>query len=175
MSTDPWEGLLDADEQILWQGRPHDGFALHPNALVMIPFSLFFGGFSVVWMLGAAQGGGYFWTFGLLFFCVGAGMLIWAIAGDTIRRRGSYYSLSNKRAFVATNLPFQGKRLKSYRIDDETNLEFRDGDYPSVIFAKEVHRGKKSTYEVDIGFERIAEGRKVFALMRGLQNGEAET
>lgn len=169
---DPWAGLLDEDERILWQGQPNGSTGLKASSFFKIPFALFFTGFSVFWMVMAAQSGGVFWMFGLLFFGVGVSMLFWEVFGGAIKRNSSHYTLTTKRAFIATNLPIQGKRLKSYPINSETPLEFRDGIFPSVIFATEPRRGENGTYDIDIGFEGISDGRRVFALLRAIQRGD---
>lgn len=171
--TDGWQGLLDPGERILWQGRPDPGFALSPGAVFIIPFALVFTGFSVFWMGMAAQAGGYFWTFGLIFFGVGIGMLVNAVVGPTFTRRRTWYSLSDRRAFVATDLPIVGRRMKSYPIKAESKLEFRDGALSSLYFAEETRRGNRRSYTVPIGFERIPDGRAVYRLYRDIQQGQA--
>lgn len=171
MNTVPgWEGILDADETILWQGRPHPGFALEARAIPMAIFGLFFAGFALFWMILAAQAGGFIWAFGLIHFAIGAGLAGKALAWPTFLRRRSWYTLSNKRAFIATDLPVQGRRLRSWPIGADTVLTYADGDLASIGFAFEPLRGRRGMRMRAVGFERIAEGRMVYALMRGLQS-----
>ncbi len=167
--ADNWDGILDEGERILWQGAPDPGFALKGHALFAIPFAIFFTGFSIFWMAMAAQSGGFFWMFGLIFFFVGAKMLVWNIIGDTLTRRSTFYTLTNRRAFIATNLPFQGKRLRSFPIKAGTDLDYRPGEpFGAVFFTKETKRSRKGTYDVPIGFERISNARDVLVLLRQL-------
>ena len=171
MNNTEWSGILDRDEKILWQGRPDGRFSTGFGAFFKIPFFTFFTGFSVFWMWGASQAGGVFWMFGLLFFFAGLSGLTWAIIGSTLTRRNSWYTLTTSRAMIATNLPFQGKKLKSYPITQSTNLDFRDGDPASIFFASETRRGNDNDYTVEIGFERIRDGRVVYQHFRSIQNG----
>jgi len=165
-----WEGILDPGEEILWQGRPGQGFHMAPDKVFIVGFGLLFAGFALFWMVMAAQAGGFFWMFGLIHFSAGVGMIGQAVFGSTIRRRGTWYTLSNRRAFIATDLPWRAKALKSYPIRPDTELDYRQGDPATIVFARELRRGNKGrAYNVDIGFERIAEGDKVMRLIRGVQ------
>lgn len=165
-----WEGLLDAGETILWQGRPAQGFYLRPDKAVTAVFGLAFAGFALFWMTMAAQGGGSFWVFGLIHFTVGAGIAFSALFGPTLRLRATWYTLTDRRAFIGTDLPFRGRQLESYPIRPDTPLELRAGPPDTIHFAREERRGTKGRrYMVDIGFERIEDGAGVMRLMRGTQ------
>ncbi len=172
--TDHWEKLLDRDEEIVWQGRPDGEFSVEDVSIVMVVFGIFFSGFAIFWMAMASQAGILFSLFGLPFVAAGVFLIANAVFGRTFRRRHSWYTLTNKRAFIATNFPVGGRRLKSYPITEENQLELVDGDFSSIYFAKETRRGKNGTYETSIGFERLADGRDVYSLMRGIQTGVQE-
>lgn len=164
-----WEHILDDDERILWQGKPDGAIVLHPRNIFGLLFGLFFSGFALFWMIGAAQGGGLFWMFGLLHFAVGLGIVFGAVGWGAFKRRRSWYTLTDRRAFIATSLPLRGNGLKSYPIGAGTQLELVDGPLATVNFHTETKRGENGSYEVPVGFERIADGQKVFRLMRDIQ------
>ncbi len=168
-----WDGILDADEDILWQGPSDGGITFSADQGPMgILMGLFFMGFSLFWMSSAMQAGGSLWMFGLLFFAVGFYNAIGCHFWKAYLRSNTFYTLTTKRAFIAQNVPLKGKSLKSYPITETTVLEY-DGAEPATInFASEERkRSKGSRYTVDIGFERIRDGRKVMALMRSIQTG----
>lgn len=168
--TTGWEGILDEGERILWQSRPAQGFYMSLTKLPVALFGLFFAGFALFWMAMAAQAGGMFWAFGLIHFSVGIGLAVSAIAWGTLKRRGTWYTLTNKRAFIATDLPFKGKRLDSYTITPDTRLSLQSGNPGSVIFAREERRGNKGrVYSVDVGFERVDEAERAYEILRSLQ------
>lgn len=165
-----WQGILDPGERILWQGRPAQGFYMDLVKLPLAIFGLFFTGFALFWMVMAAQAGGVFWMFGLIHFSVGVGLTFSAVAWGTLKRRGTWYTLTTRRAFIATELPLKGKRLDSYAITPDTRLSLRQGSPGSVIFSREDRRGNKGrVYTVDIGFERIAEAGRAYEIMRDIQ------
>jgi hypothetical protein len=169
MSATGWEGILDTGEQIIWQGRPDDRFRWRPRDYLSLVFGIFFAGFALFWMSMAAQAGGFFWMFGLLHFSVGVGIAIGPPFWNLYKRRRSWYTLTERRAIIASDLPILGKKLKSYPITDDTVLEYDSGDPATIYFARETRRGKNGTYNVNIGFERIADGREVYAKLRAIQ------
>ena len=167
MSTPGWEGILEEGEEILWQGRPDGRIALRPSNWFMLLFGIAFGGFALFWMVMAgALGGGTFALFGLPHFLIGAGMVWSAVYWSAYRRRRSWYTLTNRNAYIATDLPIMGKRLKSWPITRDMKLEFVDEEPATIWFASRLKRGKNGTYRVPVGFERIEDGRKVYALFR---------
>jgi len=168
-TTDQWAGILDRDENIIWQGRPDGGFAVKIPNILMAIFGLFFAGFALFWMAIAFKANGWFWMFGLLHFSVGLGLVLYALFWPTYKRRHSWYTLTNRRALIAAKVPLKGKSLKSYPITTNSSLELIDGELASVNFAEEIKSGKNGSYTVPIGFERLTDGREVYRLMRKIQ------
>ena len=164
-----WEGILDEGEKILWQGRPDARVALKVSSFVGFLFGLGFAGFALFWMIMASQAGGFFWMFGLLHFFVGLGVAFGAMFWSAWRRRHTWYPLTDKRAFIATDVPFRGRRLKSYPITDTTVLDYDGGNPASIMFNHEMRRSKNGSYRVDVGVERIGDGQTVYHLMRDIQ------
>lgn len=169
-----WEGILDKDEKILWQGRPDAAVKLRLSKLAGATFGIFFAGFAAFWMIMAAQGGGFFWMFGLLHFAVGVGVAAAALFGSAWRRRYSWYTLTDRRAFIATALPLRARSLKSYPITRDTVLNFDGGDPATIHFNHELRRRKNGSEKVAVGFERIAHGSEVYRMMRGIQEKLAQ-
>lgn len=166
-----WDDILDQDEQILWQGRPDGTIVFSLPAVLTTLFGIFFAGFALFWMVMAAQGGGFFWMFGLIHFSVGISIIFGAFLAKPFRHRYTWYTLTNKRAYIATDLPFRGKRLKSYVIDDNSPLSFEEaGRFATVHFATETYRVKNRTRRRTIGFDRITDGHHVFRLMRDIKS-----
>lgn len=171
-----WDDLLDPGESILWQGRPERGFALSPVRPIQMAMGVFFMLFSLFWITmaegitGGMRGAGdaiqWFPKFGWFFFAIGAwnaGLyLLWA---HVVRQR-TVYSLSDRRAFIATNLPVLGRKLKSYPLDDGSPVELDDGAPGSVWFASRRVQTKNGSSTQRIGFERIRDARKVYQLIR---------
>jgi len=172
MASD-WAGLLDKDETILWQGRPDGGFAFKPSMIFTTVFGLFFSGFALFWMIMASTGGGYFWTFGLIHFFAGFAVILGPLFGGMWMRRHTWYTLTDRRAFIATDLPIKGRSLKSYPIIADTVIDYQDNALPSVFFASKTVPTKNGSKEVPIGFERIVDGPSVLKHIRKIQQDTA--
>jgi hypothetical protein len=168
-----WDAILDTDEKILWQGRPDPAFHIDFGKALEMVFGLFFWGFSIFWISMAAAMAGPFALFGLPFFGIGFYMVIGQHFWKTYLRRHTWYTLTNKRAFIATDLPVKGKSLKSWPVSANTPVDLTRGPPDTITFARETRRGNNSNYTVDIGFERIHNGADVYRLMRNIKKGNA--
>ncbi len=168
-----WENILDPGQKILWQGRPDGKIALRATNIVMFVFGLAFAGFALFWMVMASQAGGLFWTFGLIHFSVGMAMALGALFWGAYVRRRTWYTLTDRRAFIATDVPLRGHNLKSYPVTPAMVLELSPGNPPSVWFDEDVNRNKNGTTRKKIGFERIGDGETVYRMIRDIQRQRA--
>lgn len=167
-----WQGILDDNEEILWQGRPDGAVIWKPSNFLTLIFGLFFSGFALFWMMQAAKAGGVFWMFGLIHFTAGLSIAIGPPFYSAWRRRHTWYTLTDRRAFIATDMPVLGRKLESYPIDASTILTYQAGDPATLYFAKKTKRGKNGTYTVDVGFERILDGADVYRQFRQIQKAD---
>jgi len=167
-----WDGILDTDEKIIWQGRPDSGFQLTPGMSGTIVFSLFFTGFALFWMIMAAKGGGLMWTFGLIHFSAGLALLFGTTMGPSFVRRRTWYTLTNQRAFIAKDLPIRGRSLKSYPITPDMTITLREGRSQSILFASVRDQYSDDGQSTEIGFEMIADAREVLKMIRAIQKDQ---
>jgi len=167
-----WENILDADEHILWQGRPDPTLRFAFAGLGRTMFGAAFAGFALFWMTMAAQGGGFFWMFGLIHFAAGVGIMGGAALLFPYRARHTWYTLSSKRAFVATDFPVQGRKLRDYPITPDTNLLLDENTVSTLYFGPEPVFRKNQNRARRVGFERIHDGRRVYGMMRDIQRAQ---
>ena len=93
---------LGRDEELLWSGRPRDGLRLQASDLFLIPFSIFWAGFSVVWFVlvlgsGATVGAAFF---GIPFLVMGAYLTVGRFFWDRAQRRRTTYALTDTRVLI---------------------------------------------------------------------------
>lgn len=171
IDDDDWSGILAKDEEIIWQGRPEPGFQLDWSSPFSPLVAIFFTGFSIFWMVKASEAGGFFWTFGLLFFFIGLFQLFGVHFWKAFVRARSFYSVSTQRAYIATDLPFAGRQLKSYVISNATPLDLvAKGAFGSVYFATETWRDSDGDRQSrKIGFERLANAREAYEALSQAQ------
>lgn len=173
MISSEWNNHLFEGEEIIWQGRPDQNtLGLAPMEIFRAIFGTFFAGFAFFWMIMASRAGGAFWAFGLLHFGAGVGLVLWSVFGGRFVRRSTWYTLTNKRAFIASDLPFKGRSLKSYSITDKTEVEYVEGPLPSLMFATITKRTNNGYTTVPIGFEYLHDGVDVQRLIRDVQQGK---
>lgn len=160
-----WEGILEPGETIVWQGRPDGALQIPLAGLGVAAFGVLFAGSALFWMVMAARSGGFFWMFGLIHFGAGVSLILGALLGPTLRRRRTWYTLTTRRAFVATALPLRPRSLRSWRIEADTPLRLIEDDLVSIRFG--------TTYDGETrrmaAFERLHDGRAVYRLMRNVQ------
>ncbi|MBW6505297.1 MAG: aspartate carbamoyltransferase catalytic subunit [Rhodobacteraceae bacterium] len=164
-----WEGILDDGEAILWQGQPDGRFTFGLRDFVAGLFGFIFAGFALVWMVIAASAGGFFWAFGLIHFSVGAAIAVGGPVWRAYRLRRTWYTLTDRRAFIATDTLTGGRMLEAYPVTAETALTLLGENPGSVHFASVMRRINKRDRLVPIGFERIEDAPGVLALMRDIQ------
>ncbi len=167
--SDEWRGILDPDENILWQGRPLPGAPVELAKLGRAAGGLLFAGFAVVWMASAMRAGGMFWMLGLIHFSLGLLIAMRALFWSRIKRSNTWYTLTDRRAFVATSIPLQGPKLKSWEINADTVLTLDEGPPTSVGFGFEKARGRSAKKLRAVGFEQIPDGRAVYDMMRKIR------
>lgn len=182
-----WEGLLEPGERILWQGRPDARVEWAEVVSFQSMFGVVFTAFAVFWITMARGMGGrfddggmtdIFPLFGVPFVAVGLYLVVGRLIHDAIRRRGTWYTLTDRTAFIAVT--FRGRRrLERYPISRDMPLGLEDGTPGTVWFAEKVthnpggwtgsgsnrsYRAPSTTRE-QVGFRRIGNPRAVYRLL----------
>lgn len=175
-----WEDILDPGEEILWQGRPDTALTLAPIKPLQMAIGLFFTVFALFWtsMAHSMSNGAEPWffryvfpNFGLIFVAIGLYQMGGYAIYNSFRRKRSWYTLTNTRAFVATNMPLAGKRLNSWPITADMPITLTQNTPGTVHFATEQRSGRNGSYTIPIGFERIHDAAEVHRLIRDIQKG----
>lgn len=165
--SDPWDGILEAGEDILWQGRPDTSFAMTRDDLILFLFGLMFSGFAMLWMALAAQAGSYFWLFGLIHFSAGAALVLYGALRDTVARRYSYYTLTNRRAIIGLSYPWAARSLRKFRITPRSKIT--TDHVHTVVFGPPGRSRRHPIPKRPPQFTRIDDADKVYHLMQQIQ------
>ncbi|KFI31555.1 hypothetical protein CDV50_02215 [Haematobacter massiliensis] len=169
-----WEGILEPGERVLWQGQPEPGLDLSRASLGRLASALPLVIFGLFWIAVTVEAGGddliarLFPLFGVMILIGGlwhGGLrLLW----DSYVLRHTVYTLTDRRAFIATD-PMGRKRLKSWPLDEMVLLDY-DGEVPGTIwFGQQFNPNRPGRRRV--GFQRIAEARRVYDMMRKIRAG----
>jgi hypothetical protein len=169
---------LDADEQILWAGRPVLGFVLRSSDAVFIPFSILWGGFAIFWETGVIVAGAplLFKLWGVPFVVVGLYMMVGRFFVDMWQRGRTYYCVTSQRILIV-----RGRKTRSVISLDlaplsEISLSEKRNGAGLISFGRRAQRvswdnaGNRILDRSNNGgwpcFELESEARKVFDLIR---------
>ncbi len=89
------------DEYVVWNGRPGKGHLLTSYDIFMIPFSIIWCGFAILWETIAFTSSAslFFKLWGIPFICVGLFMLFGRFILKSYIRKETIYVITNKRIF----------------------------------------------------------------------------
>jgi hypothetical protein len=88
---------LSAEEHIEWVGGPDPANHFTRADLFLVPFSLFWGGGVIFWLVGATTAGGAFGLFGVPFVLVGLYFIFGRFAYKAYRKRRTVYAVTDRR------------------------------------------------------------------------------
>ena len=164
-----WEGILDPGERILWQGRPSAAFTFRGQSVALMLGGALFAGVALLFIgVGIALREWAFALFPVIHLAVGLGMILGGPILSARERGRTWYTLTDRRAVIATDNWPKGRQIRTWPIGRDTPLELVEGRWPAVHFAYEQRAGKKGLYKAPVGFEMLPEARAVHDII--LQN-----
>lgn len=118
---------LRSGEHLLWSGRPDAGRLFNRTDIFLIPFGLFFLGFSIFWTVTAAQAGGFFSLIGVLFMAIGVYYVFLRFLVKRYRQLHSTYAVTDRRAFAVVGsklieTPIAGDRTTIWSGDSHVSI-----------------------------------------------------
>jgi hypothetical protein len=96
------ERHLSSGERIEWVGRPDPAKHFTRGDVFLVPFSIMWGGFAIVWETLAISGGGgvLFALFGLPFVALGLYFIFGRFIAKANRKRRTIYAVTNRRVLT---------------------------------------------------------------------------
>jgi Bacterial PH domain len=138
--TDPaaeLSGELTSGEKLLWTGRPRQGIFFRGTDVLLIPFSLLWGGFAIFWEVGVLTAtrshptsdplGVVFPLFGIPFVAIGLYFIFGRFFADAAQRKRTIYAITNQRVIIRSGVFSRTtKSLNLRTLSDVTLSEKRD-------------------------------------------------
>ena len=84
-------------------------------------------------------------------------------------RSRTWYTLTDRRAIIATDMPVQGRRLSSYPLTPDTEAQLVDGHPGSILFGA----GFARRLDRRAGFKLIPDARGVWAMIQQVRRDNA--
>ena len=171
---------LNPGERLLWSGQPQRGVFFRTSDIFMIPFSLFWGGFAIFWMVMALTEGApiFFTLFGLPFVLVGLYLIIFRFFFDSWSRSKTFYAVTDQRVILLSGVFNRGVTSISLRNLGEIHLEVRNDGRGTITFGQDSPfsswgnmsgMGFSRRYYRATCFERIENVRQVYQLIQRAQ------
>ncbi|MCA0044303.1 hypothetical protein [Celeribacter litoreus] len=169
--TEGWADILMPNERVLWQAQPDSRIEWRGPQVPFALFGMMFAGFALFWTVKAMMSNG-FWVYGIFQIVTGLGIALAPLfIGPFIAKR-TWYSLTNRRAFFASDLPFGGKSLTALELYPNTPVEF-DGQEPGTLsFGARAEALVGDRFDSTPRFFRIPNARHVFGLVLDIQKGK---
>jgi hypothetical protein len=175
-----WEGILDPGERVLWQGRPDGAMRADLSDIRRAVFGAVFAAFGLVWTVAVVRQGvpnGLMALVmplaGLAFAALGVNLATGGVPFGVLRRRSTTYTLTDRRAIVATE--WLGRRtLRSYPLGPDSHATLDDGPRPAIRFATGFAQIEDGSRRTRHGFTHLgSDARQVYDLIRRIQRGQA--
>ena len=189
--TNPFRSYLLSGERILWTGQPKQGIAASGRDVMLIPFSLMWGGFAIFWNVSVwsapEQGQGpdlFFRLWGLPFLVVGLYLIFGRFLHDAAARKRSYYAVTDQRILVLRGLISSNLRSLDIRRLPKLELsEHRDGtgtiefEGDNSIFGSGRNGFGYWTPALSsaVQFFRIEDPRRIFELVRNQEKAASNS
>jgi hypothetical protein len=127
---------LGQSEELLWAGRPRQGFSLGAADAMVIPFSLIWGGCAIFWEIAVIANGAplFFPLLGVPFVLIGLYFMLGRFWVDSWQRAATTYGVTSERVVIVSGL--MSRSVKSLNIDtiSEVTLTERSGGSGDITF-----------------------------------------
>lgn len=178
------QGLVGADERILWAGKPAQGIQFHRSDWGFIPFAVLWAAFVVIWEIAVFKTGApsYFALIGIPLILIGIFIVAGRFWWDAKVRAGQRYALTDRHVIIDNACPGRWtKRFELARLPPMTVTEYAGGR-GSITFKDQSFRvfsGKPNALEFispaqqGDRFDLIADVKKVEQMIRDAQKKAA--
>jgi hypothetical protein len=129
---------LESGESLIWTGVPRQGLLLRPADAFMIPFSVLWCGFAILWETGALSMGGppLFALFGAPFVLVGAYLVIGRFFADARLRARTFYGLTDRRVVIVSGLSSRTTSSLPLGMLHDISLRERSDGSGTIVFGR---------------------------------------
>lgn len=135
-SHDALRRELSSGERLLWSGMPRQGIRLRAGDVLMIPFSLLWGGFAFFWEYSVLQQNApvFFSLWGIPFVLAGIYIIIGRFFVDSYQRSRTLYGVTDHRVLIVSGVFSRETKSLSLKNLSEISLQERADGSGSILF-----------------------------------------
>jgi hypothetical protein len=174
---------LSINELVLWSGAPRQGLMLRASDLLMIPFSLMWGGFAVFWEYSVFTSDAplLFRLWGIPFVLVGLYMVAGRFVVEAWQRAYTDYAVTDDRIIIRSGIFRRQMKSLNLRAMGEFSLTENGKGEGTIVFgvspAGNMFSGLASWPGVEElpRFDTIPDARKVYEIIRNAHSAAHHT
>jgi hypothetical protein len=156
----------EASKDLIWTGRPAQGLRLRQPDMLLIPFSLMWGGFAIFWesMALTQRAPWFFRLWGIPFVVVGLYLIVGRFIWDAYARSKTWYAIAGNCALICRRTPSGG--LQRIYLKNVSNLRLTVGasGVGTITFGNDDRLGGWGSWSGPTvpSFEFIADAQRVY-------------
>ena len=174
---------LSINEQVLWRGAPRQGLMLRAADVVMVPFSLLWGGFAAFWEYSVINSDAplMFRLWGIPFVLMGLHMIVGRFFLEARQRARTEYMVTNERIVIVSGLFTRQTKSLALRTLGEFSLTENGKGEGTISFgvsqAGNMFSGLASWPGIETvpRFDTIADAGQVFDIIRSAHSAAGHT
>lgn len=171
---------LAPGERVLWSGQPRQGVYLRGADIMLVPFSLMWGGFAIFWEYSVVTSNApfFFRLWGLPFVGIGLYLIFGRFFVEAKQRASTYYAVTNQRLLIISGLFSRATKSRNLRTLSDLSLSEGNSNYGSIFFGggspfSSMYRGFSSWpgmgSQIGPHFDQIQSARSVYEIIRNAQ------
>ena len=171
------QNAIGADVPLRWVGRPAQGLLFRTGDLLMIPFSLLWGGFAIFWESTAISDGGpiFFRLWGIPFVLIGLYMIAGRFIVDAYLRAHTTYAIGDHAIYFVRDGLANGVSTLAASALTPVQMQLGANGRGTIIFADSAIRffnysaSWRMTTAPDYAFESIPDVQKVYEMINSIR------
>ena len=142
---------LTAGEHLLWTGMPRQGMLFRAGDVILVPFSLLWGGFAFFWEYNVVilnKAPFFFMLWGIPFVLIGIYLIAGRFFVDSYQRSRTYYGVTDQRVLILSGISARQVKAISLQNLNETSLTERSDGSGDIAFGSMGPKYKAPTFEL---------------------------
>jgi hypothetical protein len=146
---DAFDNQLLPGERIVWSGTPGQGILFNSRDILLIPFSLMWGGFAIFWevtTLSMRRTPMFFRLWGIPFVLIGLYFIFGRFFFDAYLRSKMQYAVTNRRILISGPRPFSSINMLNLNQLPEIKLKEGRNGRGTIFFGPQSSASNRNNF-----------------------------